>query len=709
MKRIAIALMAGAAMAASYNYASAQAVNGSANEWPTYGHDKGSMRFSPLTQITPANVSKLKVAWTYHMKAGNTDSAQAAAIAAAKAQGPQPRRDAVITPGGGGGVGGLYGDPAIPNNQLNNVTGMQQGEQTPLVINGVMYTSTPYGRVVAIDPVTGREVWSYTIPNGGTVGRGRSIEYWAGDKTSPPRILTHSSYGGIISLDAKTGAPVTSFGVGGMLAAGSVGSSNSPPLVVDNVIVSQGANPNKEGGQGDIRGFDVKTGKQLWTFHSVPLPGEKNYGTWPGPDAYRSGAHMWGPLTADVPRHIVYLTFNAPNNNRFGGERAGNNLYSTSLVAVDSRTGKYLWHFQLVHHDIWDADMQSPPMLFDVKRGGKIIPAVAAVDKMALLFIMNRVTGEQIYKVEEKPVPQSANPDEHTSPTQPIPVEIPPLARQNISSDQLANLTPEHTAFCKKFIADNHIKLDGDKGPYLPAGYKYPTVQFPGTIGGPNWGGMSFNPQLGYLFVNTMDLGQIQGLDLAPAGAAAGGRGARGGRGGAPDQGAGAGRGAGAPAAAAAGGGDDDLAGANAYSFMQPFGRFKEANSDMMCNAPPWGRLTAVNVNTGKFAWQVTLGVTDDLPPALRNTGRPNLGGSIATASGLVFIGATDDRRFRAFDARTGKILWETMMPSVAQSVPITYQAKNGKQYVVITSTGGGFMQVPLESDAITAFALPGK
>ena len=688
MKRIAIALLASVAVGMTFNHAAGQAVNGSPNEWPTYGHDKGGMRYSPLAQITPANVSRLQVAWTYHMR---------------------PASLAVPAGRGGGGFGFASGfpDPSTPATPTPSVPGMQLSESTPLVINGVMFATTPYSRVVALEPATGKEIWAYQIPNNGQAST-RGLEYWAGDASNPPRIYFHSSYGSIIALDTKTGSPVTSFGSGGMLVAGSGGgSSGSPPLIVNNVIVSQSANPNKEGREGDIRGFDVKTGKQLWTFHSVPLPGEKNYGSWPNPEAYKSGAHMWGLLTADVARNIVYLSFSAPNNNRYGGDRPGNNLYSTSIVAVNSNTGAYLWHFQLVHHDLWDADMQSPPMLFDVKRGGKTIPAVAAVNKLSLLFILNRVTGENIYKVEERPVPQSVNPDERTSPTQPYPLEIPPLARQSITTDQLSNITPALNAFCKKFVADNKIKLEG--GPFLPAGYKYPTVQFPGTVGGPNWGGMSFNPQLGYLFVNTMDLGQVQGLDVPPP-ATAGGRGAgRGAPPGAPPGAAppGAPPG-GAPPGGALGGNEDDVAGgANAYTFMQPFGRFKEANSNMMCNAPPWGRLIAVNVNTGKFAWEVPLGVTDSLPAAQQKTGRPNLGGSIATASGLVFIGATDDERFRAFDARSGKELWTVKMPAVAQSVPITYRANNGKQYVVVTSTGGGFMGSATKSDTITAFALP--
>jgi quinoprotein glucose dehydrogenase len=708
MKKIVAALLTGACFVAAP--AVGQSVPGSANEWPTYGHDAGGMRYSPLTQITPANVGKLQVAWVYHMRPANyvqpaNGRRGGGGAGAAAGAGAPPAaaggRGGIV--GGGGGVGGLFDDPNIPNRIGPGTPGLVQSESTPLVINGVMYATTPYSRIVALNPVTGKEIWVYQIPNNGQAST-RGLEYWPGDAKSGPELIVHASYGGILALSAKTGQPVQSFGVGGMLVAGPSSSSSSPPLVVGNVIVSQSANPNNDGRNGDVRGFDIHTGKQLWRFNSIPQPGDKLYGTWAGGSADgRSGVHMWGLLTADTKRGIVYMTFNAPNNNRYGGDRPGNNLFSTSVVAADAATGKYLWHFQLVHHDIWDADMQSPPMLFDVVRNGKTIPAVAAVNKMALLFILNRVTGEPIYKIEEKPVPQSVNPDERTAPTQPIPVEIPPLARQNMTEADIANITPEHNAFCKKFIADNKIKLEG--GPYLPAGYKYPIVQFPGTIGGPNWGGMSFNPKLGYLFVNTMDLGQVEGLDLAPARAAPRGQQpvgappAGGGRSATPSQG---------PQIAE--GGDNDYPGAgNSYSFMQPFGRFKEANSDMMCNAPPWGRLTAVNVNTGKFAWQVPLGVTDGLPAGQEKTGRPNLGGSIATASGLIFIGATDDKRFRAFDARTGKELWTVKMPAVAQSVPITYRAKDGRQYVVVTATGGGFMQMPLESDTITAFALPKK
>jgi quinoprotein glucose dehydrogenase len=696
MNRIGIALMAGvAATAILYSFASGQALPGNPNEWTTYGHDKGGMRFSPLTQITPANVGRLRVAWTYHMN-------------------PTPTAAGPARAGGGGGRGGPrlsggggeYGDPAVPQSTGQKPPPMRyaQSESTPLVINGVMYTTTPYSRVVALDPITGKEIWVYQIPNSGQAST-RGLEYWPGDASHPPRIYFHSSYGSIIALDAKTGALVTGFGAGGMLAAGPGAGGSSPPLIVGNVIVSQRANPYKDGSDGDIRGFDVLTGRQVWRFNSIPASGEPHYGTWPGgPIVGRP--HMWGLLTADVPRNIVYVTFSAPQPNRWGGDREGANLFSSSIVAVDARNGRYLWHFQLVHHDIWDADMQSPPMLFDVRRNGQTIPAVAAVNKMALLFILNRVTGEHIYKVEERPMPKSAAPEERTFPTQPIPVEIPPVARQSINANQLANVTPQHTAWCKKWIADNKIQLEG--GPYIPAGYLHPTVQFPGTIGGSNWGGMSFNPQLGYLFINTFDLGQVQGIEpfTAPPSAQAS----------TPNQQPNAGRGGGAGAAGGVGGGrggnvdeDDEPGGGSAarHTLMEPFGRFKEASSNMMCNAPPWGRLIAVNVNTGKFAWEVTLGVTDDLPPALQKTGRPSLGGSINTASGLVFVGATDDKRFRAFDSRNGRELWVTKMPAVAASVPITYLGKDGKQYVAVTATGSSFMDMPVESDVITAFTLP--
>ena len=370
------------------------------------------------------------------------------------------------------------------------------------------------------------------------------------------------------------------------------------------------------------------------------------------------------------------MPFGAPSVDQYGGDRAGNNLFSTSLVAADANTGKYLWHFQVVHHDIWDADMTGAPALIDVKQGGKTIPAVVAMDKVGMVFLLNRVTGKPIYGVEERPVPQSEVPLEHTSKTQPFPLKPPPLARMTFSKDDVATVTPELEAACRKLIEGLEMG-----GPFLPPSYNHLRVQFPGNHGGVNWGGTSFNPQLGYLFANVNELGQMSGLkdhDPKSGPAVANGQGNR------VDPGG--------PYEGVAGGGRFSIKGTT--------------SQQLPCQQPPWGELAAVNVNTGEIAWKVTLGVTDSLPEGRQNTGRPGNGGTIATAGGLVFVGATDDARFRAFDAKTGKELWTVKLPGAAEATPITYEGRDGRQYVVITATGGGFFNNPVTGDSVIAFAL---
>ena len=629
-------------------------------EWPTFGHDKGGMRFSPLTDITPDNVANLKPAWIYHMKPAG----------AAVEQG--------FNPGRRGGVPARFA----------------QSETTPLVVNGLMYITTPYHRVVALDPVTGKEVWVYNLA-GNSQPETRGVEYWAGTADAAPRIIFGTSDGKMIALDAKTGVPAQSFGENGILNTNTAEILNgfpkanngysSPPIVYQNLLITGGRTQEMPtlGAAGDVRAWDILTGKLAWTFHSVPRPGERFHDTWGG-DSWkgRSGTNIWGFMTVDVARGIVYLPFGAPASDRYGGDRPGANLFDTSIVAVDAKTGKYLWHFQTVHHDIWDYDLEAPPVLMDVKKDGKIIPAVAVISKTALLFLLDRVTGKPIYGVDERPVPKSEVPLEQTWPTQPFPRKPEPLGRMSMSAADVATVTPELEAYCRKFIADNALEMGG---PFLPVSYNHLRVQFPGTIGGANWGGASFDPQLGYLFVNTNDLGQVQGYADRPktneesSGAAPGGfRMPR----------------------------DPNIP----YVDMPGGGRFKDPGSNMMCNQPPWGSLWAVDVNTGDVAWHVPLGVTDGLPDDKKNTGRPSLGGSIATAGGLVFIGATDDSRFRAFDAKTGKEVWTEKMGASAITVPSTYQGKDGKQYVVVTTTGGGFSEAPLTDDSVTAFALnPGQ
>jgi quinoprotein glucose dehydrogenase len=480
----------------------------STTEWPTYGHDPGGTRFSPLTQITPANVAQLQPAWVYHMK-------------------PPAAPDAVPTGAdtpaqGRGGRGGTGG-------------GFASGETTPLVINGVMYVSTPYGRVVALDPTTGKEKWTFPLPSGSPSTRG--VEYFIGDATTPAQIVFGSTDGKLYSIDAVTGEPNDVFGVKGVvdlntpeILQGLPGNDglSSPPIMYKNLIIIGGRTQEgpAQGPAGDVRAWDVHSGKLVWTFHSVPRDGEPFHDTWAG-DSWknRSGVNVWGLMTVDVQRGIVYMPFGAPATDRWGGDREGDNLFSTSVVAADANTGKYLWHFQMIHHDIWDGDASAPPLLFDVKQNGKTIPAVALMCKNGLVFIVDRVTGKPIYPVEERPVPQSEVPGEHTAKTQPFPSKPAPLSRMTMTAADIATVTPELQAACGKLIEG--VQLGG---PYLPVAYNRLRVALPGNHGGVNWGGASFSPQLGYMFVNSNEYGQLQGYadrvttTAAPPAAGRGGR-----------------------------------------------------------------------------------------------------------------------------------------------------------------------------------------
>ena len=668
MKRLAgTLLIAGGTLLAQSS--GGQAVD-IAKEWPTYGHDPGAMRFSPLTQITPANVSRIKVAWTYHMKPAGAPAAVAAPerpAAPGIAVGETPEAPPA---GGRGRFGG----------------GMAPSQTTPLVIDGVMYLSTPYSRVVAIDPTTGKEIWGFKLPAANPSTRG--VEYWPGSGQTPAQIVFGSTDGKLYSLNAKTGKPNNNFGDNGIvnlnteaILHGLPGRDGltSPPTIYKDFVITGGTTQENPplGPAGDVRAWNMHTGKLAWTFHSIPQPGEKGNNTWAGESwKNRSGVNVWGFITVDAQRGIVYMPFGAPSVDQYGGDRAGDNLYSSSIVAADANTGKYLWHFQIVHHDIWDADLVGAPVLLDVKQGSRTIPAVAVINKVGLLFIFDRVTGKPLYGSEERPVAQSDVPLERTSKTQPFPLKPPPLSRMTMSAAEVATVTPELEASCKKLIEG--VQLGG---PYVPVSYNRLSVRFPGNHGGVNWGGTSFNPQLGYLFVNTNELGQLAGLkdhDKSSGRAAPNGQGNR---------------------------VDPD----GPYEGFPGGGRFSIKGTDaqqLPCQQPPWGELTAVNVNTGEFVWRVPLGVTDSMPAGKQNTGRPGNGGTIATASGLVFVGATDDSRFRAFDAKTGKELFTYQLKGAAEATPMTYQGRDGKQYVVITATGGGFFNNPVTDDSVLAFAL---
>jgi quinoprotein glucose dehydrogenase len=633
---MALACIAGPALAAP-----ADAKN--SGDWSTYGHDKGGQRHSPLTQITPANVGALQPAWVYHMKPAALPTTQAA---------PSPP------------------DPNHIETAAPTPPKFLPSQMTPLVAGGRMYITTPYGRAAALDATTGKQLWTTMIGETSAPSY-RGVEYWAGDRATPARIVFGTGDGRLIALDAATGAFVKGFGENGVVNLKTPEVMNglpnaqyrmtTPPLITGNLIVtgSRVQESPTEGASGDVRAWDVRTGALVWTFHTIPRKGEPNYGTWAeGSDVKRSGVNVWGFMTVDEPRGILYLPVAGATYDRYGGDRPGNSLYTSSLVAVNAKTGKYLWHFQLVHHDIWDIDMQSAPLLFDAKIGGRTIPAVSITNKTAMVYMFNRVTGKPLRPIVEKPFPKSDAPGEVAAPTQPIPT-TPPLARNSFKfPDDIADVTPELKAFCTDLFTSKNMKGTVQYEPYP---FDRPGVHFPGTEGGASWSGQTFDPKTGYVFIQTNNVGLVTQLvksDLPPG-----------------------------------------------YRTVNSY--FRQEGTRMECAKPPWSQLSAVDTATGKIAWQIPLGVTDGVPEAVRNTGRAGHGGAITTDSGLLFIGNSDDQRFRAFDTKTGKQLWETKLEASAHATPITYRGADGRQYVTITATGGTYFGTPVTADDVIAFALP--
>jgi quinoprotein glucose dehydrogenase len=460
----------------------------------------------------------------------------------------------------------------------------------------------------------------------------------------------------LIALDAKTGASASAFGENGEIDIGVP--YNSVPGILGNVVVV-GANtpPGASGGIGNARAFDARTGAKLWEFSSVPQPGAVGHDTWDG-DSWkgRLGVNAWPfYFTFDESRGLVYLPLASPIPGAFGGDRKGANLFGNSVVAVDVKTGQYRWHFQTIHHDLWDHDPPAPPGLFDVVQNGRRIPALGLTTKSGYLYILNRETGRPIFGVEERPVPRSDVPGEWAFPTQPIPVKPPALARVSYTSADLvtaADTSAEHAQACADLIE----KIGGvyNAGPFTPWRYKTPagargvTVGFPGGLGGANWGGIAFDPNSRFILVSTQDVGALGVVERTKEGSPV------------------------------------------PYDKTSP-GRstfdVRMGNTDWPCQKPPWGRLTAVDSSTGDVAWQIPLGITEQLPADRQNTGRPILAGPIATAGGLVFIASTDDNRFRALDVKNGRQLWVTRLERRGNADPITYLGRNGKQYVAVVAT----------------------
>lgn len=590
-------------------------------DWSHYDRELNSQRYSPLKQINRSNVTSLKEVWSQ--------------------------------PAG--------------------------GESTPIVIDSTMYLPAN-DTVSAIDAVTGKTKWSYKLPQGRPSTRG--VAYWPGDASHPARIVfTSSAYirgkppiNSLNALDAATGKPVDGFGDHGVVHL-KVGCSTVPTIYRDIVIIGSSAGEVPRGGYANPRAFNAVTGKKLWEFHDVPLPGEFGHDTWLN-DGWknRSGTNVWAfSMTVDTARGILYIPVAGPSANYWGGDRPGDDLFGNSVVAVDARTGKYLWHFQLVHHGLWDTDMPSPPVLVNIHHNGRTIPALEAINKASWMFFLNRVTGKPVYKVVERRVSKGDVPGEWYSPTQPFPVKPPALSKTSFKKSDMvtaADTTPQHAAACRKL----YERSGGfrNEGPYTAWNFHKEgtpvksTIQFPGGTGGVNWGGAAVDPTTNYVYVNAQETSLIGWIEKKKPGLNYG-RGTQG-----SDQ-------------------PYDRASVNGpgpySSFSAPI---KDANGNTIgmlpCWKGPWAHLVAINANTGEIAWKTVLGLQESLPPGKRKIGGSGNAGPTVTAGGLVFVGATSDKRFRAFNSTTGKELWATKLPAMGNADPMTYLGNNGKQYVAIVA-----------------------
>lgn len=588
------------------------------------------MRYSTLDQINPTNVGRLKVAWVHD-------------------------------------TGEFSDGTALPTSS--------SFETTPLLVEGVLYVVTVFHRLLALDPVTGKTIWEFD-PKFDRSQRvnlyhSRGLAYWT-DGTRK-RIFLADQLGRLFSVDTETHALDPAFGVDGMadLQAGMgvdkyphLRYGNTSPVAPcgDKVVVGGWVSDGEtQGPSGDIRAFNALTGELAWRFHTVPRPGEYGHSTWEeGSWIDRGGTNVWSTMSVDPELEWVFAPLTSPSTDYYGGDRKGMNLFGDSIVAIDCNSGKRQWHFQTIHHDLWDWDLPVYPNLVEVVRDGRKIPAVAQIAKTGFVFVLDRVTGQPLFPIEERPVEISKVPGEESWPTQPFPVKPPPFARQSMTRDEITDVTPESRAECMEMIDGAYFD-----GPMFRAIREQLTIQFPGTNGGANWGGGSFDPTEGVLFVNSMDVGGPKQMVERPEDAKVPYR-----------------------------------------SRGVKFGRFWDSNM-YPCQKPPWGSLTAIDLNTGEFRWQSVLGEIDELTKrGIPKTGTSNLGGSIVTRGGLVFIAATNDKRIRAFDKHTGEELWEARLPASGHATPITYQGKDGKQYIVIAAGGGNKYNEDF-SGKLVAFALP--
>lgn len=570
-------------------------------DWPQVGNDSGRTRFSSLKQINKNNVANLKPAWTFH-----------------------------------------------GNDSGNSI------QCTPVVVNGVMYVTTASIQIVALDAATGKVIWAYN-PKAGGVNRG--VAYWTDGKAE--RIIAGLEDGRVLSLDAKTGQLDPNFAKGGTLylrdgyeqdlSRTNYGCSSAPAIFENLVVIPIHNSEGHPGSPGDIRAFDVRTGREKWRFYTVPRPFEYGSETWPD-DSWkgRSGTNAWSGYTVDEKNGIIFAATGSAGADFYGADRQGDNLFANCLLALDARTGQRLWHFQTVHHDLWDNDNPCPPTLCTAKGQA----AVALATKTGFVYVFERKTGKPLYNIVEKPAGISDIAGEKAAATQPMPVAPPPLVPQVVTDADLTTRTPEAAAEIRQRMAANKWRI----GEWRMAPSLSGTIAIPGFHGGANWSGSAYDPGSGLLFVNMNNVPSLVKLN------------------------------------------DNGKGGFN----FDGYNWFRDKDGYPAVK-PPWGTLSAVDLNKGTIAWQVPLGTYPELTD--KTTGSENFGGAIATAGGLVFIASTRDEKLHAFDSASGKILWEGVLPAGGYACPATYQV-NGKQYVVIAAGGGGKIGTR-KGDSFEAFALP--
>ncbi|KAA0992930.1 outer membrane protein assembly factor BamB family protein [Dyadobacter aurulentus] len=674
-------------------------------EWPEYLGGPDRNHYSSLTQINPENVKNLKVAWTYAMP----DSGQT---------------------------------------QVN-----------PIIVDGILYGVTSTVQAFALDAFTGKQIWMFgdKSKNGSNTSRG--LTYWSDGEDK--RIL-HAMGSFLYALDAKTGKPITSFGDNGKIdlhtglpeiAAKKYMVSNTPGTIYEDLIIMPlRLSEESDAAPGDLRAFNVRTGKLVWTFHTIPYPGEFGYETFP-PDAYKNtytgAANNWAGTAIDRARGILYVPTGSAGYDFYGGKRKGANLFANCLIALDAKTGKRIWHFQTMHHDMWDRDLPAPPNLITITKDGQRIDAVAQVSKQGYVFIFDRVTGKPVYPIREVTAPQAALPGEHPWPTQPVPTKPASFARQayTLTENDISPYAPDRDSLKIKFKSYQ-------KALFAPP-TKEGTIILPGFDGGAEWGGAAADPDDGILYVNSNEMAWILTMkdtpkeselsNLSPGekvyttycttchGPQRKGN-AKSGYPSLIDIGSrrdrafvnqlvtsGKGMMPGFPMLTA-----DEKQALLAFLFGDEkveavsevpatnktilpyqstgYNKFLDKNG-LPAIAPPWGTLNAIDLNTGKYLWKIPFGETESLKAKGRPaTGSENYGGPVVTASGLLFIAATKDGKFRVYDKKNGKLLWETMLPAAGFATPATYEV-NGKQFVVIAC--GGTKLGTKKGNQYVAFALP--